>query len=535
MAERGYRALLIGNSTFPNDSSNLQALEGPVNDIALLRDVLTDPGAGLFNPHDVRLLPERTMSEILIELERFFSSASREDRLLLYYSGHGLLTTTNQLLLAARDTRTDSLLATTVSAAAINTMIDQSAAMTTIIVLDCCYSGSYKGADLPRSLTGNGRYLLTSTRSGELANDADRRNGTSQFTTQLVEGLRSGAPDRDGDGFVDLDDLYEYVHRKLAVIGRQTPQRTFAGGGDVPVARRPFLEGPPRGRDGGASEARPVLDLSETVVDLGEIGPDEELPPERVTVLNRGGGHLDWLAVTDDEWLAVTPDGDDVLIKLHPRPGSNRGAVRVRDRGAGGAKTIRVHVEVRPGLSPRPPARTPRYGRGNGAGRGWEVSSPSRRRWLTVTGAAALLLVGLAGVLLTRGAGDSGGGTGTGSTETAQVRVDGTELWTDTGLTVPAGGRISLVAGGEVTHDVAAGLSIGPEGIPNRPELLTPYPDMNHAALIGRVGEVGVAFAVGRQTTVTADGAGRLYLGVNDGGRENNSGFFTVTVDVEPG
>jgi hypothetical protein len=541
VAEPGYRALLIGNSTFPNDA-NLQSLEGPVNDIALLRDALTDPATGLFDRHDVRLVAERTMSEILVELEQFFTSASRTDRLLLYYSGHGLLTTANTLMLAARDTRTDSLLATTVSATTINGMIDASAAMTTMIVLDCCYSGSFKSADLPKSLEGSGRYLLTSTRSGQLASDADRRNGTSQFTTHLVEGLQSGAPDRDGDGFVDLDDLYEYVHRRLADIGRQTPQRSFSGGGDVLVARRTSATISGRSEvGGGEKEPPPSLDVSETVIELRDVGPEERLRPERVAVLNRGGGQLDWVATTDDDWLTVTRDGDDVRIELHPRPGNNRGAVRVRDRGPGGAKTIRVHVHLRPRTSlppvpatrsqPRPPRpKTPTPDR---MVREEPPVHQAPRPWwrdprMLVGGVVAVLLAVLGGIALSQR--DDGGS----ETETAQADVDGTQLWTDSGVDVAAGDTISIVAGGEVYHDTNAGLVIGPEGIPNRPELLTPFPDMNHAALIGRVGAAGPAFYVGRQSTVTADANGRLFLGVNDGGRENNAGYFTADIEVAP-
>ncbi len=153
MSDPTYKALLIGNSTFPNDPHNLQSLEGPVNDISVLRDALTDPQVGLFEATSVRMLPERTMAEILIELETFFGSADRDDRLLLYYSGHGLLTDENRLLLCARDTRTDVVKATSVSAMAINDMIDSSAAQTTIIVLDCCYSGAFKGAGLPEKLS----------------------------------------------------------------------------------------------------------------------------------------------------------------------------------------------------------------------------------------------------------------------------------------------------------------------------------------------------------------------------------------------
>ena len=41
-----YRALLIGNSTYPADEHNLQVLRGPVKDIAALKDtsgMVTEP------------------------------------------------------------------------------------------------------------------------------------------------------------------------------------------------------------------------------------------------------------------------------------------------------------------------------------------------------------------------------------------------------------------------------------------------------------------------------------------------------------
>ena len=513
MAEPAYRALLIGNSTFPSDPGNLQSLEGPVNDIALLRDALTDPATGMFAPRDVRLLPERTMAEILLEMEQFFSGADRADRLLLFYSGHGLLTSTDQLLLAARDTRTDSLLATTVSATAINSMIDASAAMTTMIMLDCCYSGAFKSADLPRSLQGTGRYLLTSTRSGELARDADLRNGTSQFTTHLVEGLQA-APDHDGDGLVDLDDLYDYVHRQLVQTGRQIPQRNFSGGGDVVIARRtPAGPGPTP-----EVPAAPVLDVSETVIDLPEVEAGEVLSPERVRVVNRGGGRLDWEVRTDAPWVAVSRDGDDVRLDLQPAVGHNRANVVVSDRGPGGSRTIRVHVNVRQRrrqLPPPPPRHrpTPRPW--------WRTHLPHLAVAALVTAAAVVLGV----VLLT--------GEPAAPPESAEVAVDGTLAWSDTGLDVGSGDRVSVVADGEIHHNEAS--TTGPEGFPNRPDLLTPYPELNHAALIGRIGEDGTALFVGRQATFTAERDGRLFLGVNDGGLENNSGSFTAAVTVEPG
>jgi hypothetical protein len=193
MTDLRYRALLIGNSTFPEDPHNLPGLEDPINDIALLRDALTDSEVELFHSGAVRMTSERTASEILVELETFFGLATKESHLLLYYSGHGLLNEANELFLCARDTRTSLLRATAVSSTAINSMIDGSAAQTTIIILDCCHSGAFKSGDLSQALKGTGRFLLTSCRSRELAHDAHQANHTSVFTHHLVEGLLVGA------------------------------------------------------------------------------------------------------------------------------------------------------------------------------------------------------------------------------------------------------------------------------------------------------------------------------------------------------
>jgi hypothetical protein len=55
-----YRALLIGNSTYPADEHNLQVLKGPAKDIAALNRALIDSSTGLFDDIDVTLLPEAT-------------------------------------------------------------------------------------------------------------------------------------------------------------------------------------------------------------------------------------------------------------------------------------------------------------------------------------------------------------------------------------------------------------------------------------------------------------------------------------------
>jgi Caspase domain len=236
-----YRALLIGNSTYPADEHNLQTLKGPVKDIAAVNRALIDPGTGLFADVDVTLLPEATSARAIRALGRFFGTAVRDDVLLVYFSGHGKLDQSGRLHLCMQDTETTDLLSTAVSSARIKEFADASHARNVVIVLDCCYAGAFRGADLVDTVAGPGRYVLTSCRGTQLANDATVENGTSFFTQHLVDGLVEAAADQDGDGYITFSDLYAYVDRRLREAGKQIPQRRVDGDGDVRLAKRPLL------------------------------------------------------------------------------------------------------------------------------------------------------------------------------------------------------------------------------------------------------------------------------------------------------
>jgi uncharacterized caspase-like protein len=233
-----YRALLIGNSTYPADEHNLPPLKGPARDIAALRDALVDPATGLFAAIDITLLPDAVATHALRGLSAFFGAAHRDDVLLLYFSGHGKLDRNARLHLCMHDTETTDLLATAVSSTRINEFVEASRARSVAIVLDCCYAGAFRGADLGAAVSGPGRYVLTSCRGTQLADDATDDNGTSYFTQHLVDGLTHSASDQDGDGYVSFSDLYAFVDRELRREGKQIPQRRVDGDGDLRLARR---------------------------------------------------------------------------------------------------------------------------------------------------------------------------------------------------------------------------------------------------------------------------------------------------------
>jgi hypothetical protein len=109
------------------------------------------------------------------------------------------------------------------------------------------------------------------------------------------------------------------------------------------------------------------------------------------------------------------------------------------------------------------------------------------------------------------------------------VTVDGARAWTDSGIEVNAGDNVTVTASGTVFHNETS--AIGPEGFPNRPELLTPLATANHAGLLGKVGS-GDPFYIGARGSFTADHDGRLLLGINDGGLENNHGAFRAALTV---
>jgi len=516
MGDPTYKALLIGNSTFPNDPHNLQSLEGPVNDISVLRDALTDPQVGLFEPTAVRMLPERTMAEILIELETFFGSAARDDRLLLYYSGHGLLTDENRLLLCARDTRTDVVKATSVSAMAINDMIDSSAAQTTIIVLDCCYSGAFKGAGLPESLKGNGRFLLTSTRSGQLANDATRRNGTSLFTQHLVDGLLNAVPDTNGDGYVELGEIYDYVHARLVSEGRQIPQRSFSGGGSVAVARRPH--------ELADGESRPSagFELSQSTIDIDDVAQGETLPPEQVYVLTGAGETCDYSVSTEAEWIRVEPHEGYFSVALHPLPGTNRANVVVRNRDTGATRTMRVRVRVREpeplvevATAPESPiTRTAQDGirhgksdtdpapdlrRGGGLAGQLRHLTRTRPRAILVGLGTFVVLFGLVATIVTL----TTGGSSTSSSTTPVSGPGPATLYSPTGLAVGPSGAVLVADSG---HDRVRRIG----------------PDSGVTTVAGHGGDdpptvpgsaaAATASSISGVSAIAADGSGNVYV-----------------------
>jgi len=114
------------------------------------------------------------------------------------------------------------------------------------------------------------------------------------------------------------------------------------------------------------------------------------------------------------------------------------------------------------------------------------------------------------------------------------IRVEGTQEWTDTGITVRAGDTINFDGQGTVRISNNRNDIAGVGGtLSNRREANAPLPNQVAGALIARIGNSPPLF-IGDRRSVRAPFGGRLYLGVNDDSLGDNSGDFQVTVTVEP-
>lgn len=153
-------------------------------------------------------------------------------------------------------------------------------------------------------------------------------------------------------------------------------------------------------------------------------------------------------------------------------------------------------------------------------------TSPSPRLRLPALAvlATVAVLIGIGLVALTSGP-DSG-------TESVTRIVRSDVLWNDTGLDLEAGQALSITAIGTVeTAHGDLSRNSGPDGKQGEEYLNNVLDGVRHGALIGMIGS-GDPFEVGARYEKAAPGTGRLYLGVNDKGPENNRGEYTAEITV---
>jgi formylglycine-generating enzyme required for sulfatase activity len=228
----GRYALLIGVSNY----TDLNPLPSAVKDVAALKEVLIDPKIGGFADSDVEALTDVDETAIRRGISKLFANRKNDDLVLLYFSGHGVTDSRNDFYLSGISTDKNDLLSTAVSSDFVQKAMNQRGSKRQVLILDCCHSGAFpKGmtakdigkVNLSPKLGGEGRAILTASDSTQYAFEQEGFE-LSLYTHFLVEGLRTGAADRDDDGAVTVDELYEYVRDKVKSVNDLMSPEVYA-------------------------------------------------------------------------------------------------------------------------------------------------------------------------------------------------------------------------------------------------------------------------------------------------------------------
>ena len=217
------KALIIANDEYEHEG--MRSLIAPAANAEALGRVLGDPQIGDFAVQVVRNAPAHV---IQAHIEELFSESRPDDVLLLHISGHVLKSESGELFFAASNTRPNRLPATAVSADFVQRCIRASRSRSVVLLLDYrdAFAPGVKVRDVLASFTqgrsggGRGRAVITASSAMEWAFEEDHLGDDQQrrpsvFTSALVEGLATGAADRDEDGLVSLNELYDYVADKV--------------------------------------------------------------------------------------------------------------------------------------------------------------------------------------------------------------------------------------------------------------------------------------------------------------------------------
>lgn len=297
MDEPDRYALVISSSRYSDPS--LRQLSSPTADADALAELLRDKDVGGFRVRPVVDQPSWVVSE---EIERFFTARRLADVTLVYFSGHGIKDEDGTLYFAAMNTVPTLLGSTSVPSAHIASAMRKCRSRRQVLLLDCCYAGAFSRAMLAKSdprvgiqerfaSEGAGRVVIAASDTMQVALEGGEVKGVpalSIFTHAVVDGIRTGAADLDGDGNISLDELYDYVYER---VRQNDPDQTptisnVEKRGDIVIALNPRAG--QSGKQGthdqepknGSPPPPPPPDDTDDADDDGGQGDDKPTLPE---------------------------------------------------------------------------------------------------------------------------------------------------------------------------------------------------------------------------------------------------------------
>ncbi len=121
-----------------------------------------------------------------------------------------------------------------------------------------------------------------------------------------------------------------------------------------------------------------------------------------------------------------------------------------------------------------------------------------------------------------------------------EMTLDATVLWMDTGVAPDGTKPVTITATGQWTANPSTGM-VDADGNPQY-EAKTGYnlPGKNEGLLVGRIGESGTVFAIGKSQTLATPPSGELYISINDdmfkeygAGFPDNQGSLNIKIEID--
>lgn len=244
-------AVVIGVSAY----TKVRRLSYARSDAIAFRDYLRDD---LHVPaENLHLLvdEEATLPQIKRLLGRTLPQAvGKNDTVLVYFSGHGgreadtAAASGQAAYLYPVGADEQDLIATAYPLEDLERSFRRIQAQRLVFIADSCYSGSARDPKAAAQAKGSarvlqlltqskGRVILSACQADQVAQESPRfKRGL--FTHFLLEGLKEGRADIDGDGAVDTDELYSYVSQRVSKASGQTQHPEKSGSGRVVLGGR---------------------------------------------------------------------------------------------------------------------------------------------------------------------------------------------------------------------------------------------------------------------------------------------------------
>ena len=252
-------ALLIGNAEF-EELDNFPNLPTPANDVNDFAQLLMEQGEFEI----VEQLIDKDTDVLRKSIENFYRGTKSGDLTLFYYSGHGFRNEDGALCLVACDTQLNHPLSTSIQESFIRDAMRFGRSQHRVIILDCCFSGTFNvgsktGVEtlLFDKLQGETTAILSSSSRVQLSFVEKGRN--SLFTKFLLEGIKTERADSNRDGQITINELFAYSESRVRESRpEQTPTLKLHERMDQVVIAKTTLS-----NETSASSVQPVHELLE--------------------------------------------------------------------------------------------------------------------------------------------------------------------------------------------------------------------------------------------------------------------------------